>query len=143
MVDSLNEVARLGTFEAEKRRSENDYAIVMKRNAFKNNAQVQLEQIAGPMVRKLGVTSRQEEVLHGVILDAAATLKIGRTSSEMSRNGTHRGNLITFDPLLEGWKERIKRSGALNVDKAFKTAQDAAVFALNESPNLGTPQNQK
>ena len=143
MVDSLNEVARLGTFEAEKRRSENDYAIVMKRNAFKDNAQVKLEQITGPMVRKLGVTSRQEEVLHGVILDAVAALKIGRTSGEATRNATHRGNLIIFDPLMEGWKERIRRSGLQSVDEVYQVTQDAATFALKQVPNLGSPPNQR
>ena len=132
-------------FNALREVEERDNEIVRRRTDFKNHARRDIEAISSPLVRKIGhgITLEQTDVLNGVVLDSVATFKIGRTSSEMSRKGMHRGRQIVFDPLLEGWKERIKRSGLQNVDEAFKATQDAVVVVLNEAPHLGTHSNQQ
>jgi len=124
---------------------ERDNEIVRRRTDLKNHAKRDIEAISNPLVRKIeyGITPEQTDVLNGVVLDSVVTFKIGRTSKEISRNGTHKGKRIVFDPLLEGWKERIRRSGLQNVDEAFKATQDAAAVVLNEAPHLGVPPNQQ
>jgi hypothetical protein len=132
-------------FNALREVEERDNEIVRRRTEFKNKTKRHIEEISSPLVRRIGygITPEQTDVLNGVVLDSVATFKIGKTSTETPRKGMHRGRRIVFDPLLEGWKERIKRSGLQNVDEAFKLTQDATAVVLSESPHLGVPIKQK
>lgn len=146
MTDLAGELlAESNSFSASREVEERDNEIVRRRTEFKNKTKRHIEEISDPIVRRIGygITPEQTDILNGVVLDSVATFKIGRTSSETPRKGMYKGRRIVFDPLLEGWKERIRRSGLQKIDEAFKLTQDAAAVVLSESPHLGVPIKQK
>ena len=142
MVDSNTEIAVSPDAIALKNELKKlDSEIVARKQELKKRARRTIEEIARPILGKSSLgygatTPEQAEVLMGVVLDAVATLKIGRTSQDEIRDGMRNGKQIKIDPLMDGWKERIKRSGIRNIDDAFQHTQDAAVAVINKVPHV-------